>query len=225
VRNDPQDCATSSPLKQFRHECRDVVQVFYDLHLRYPRWFLAAYIATAIFFLGICGLIYKHHHNPRLLAGYELVQANKTFDAIRTADVLAEDFNDGGDARDESKVKAEIALAGMQSQAHTDEGDRAAAVFTYYLAAVESLPGQDVKCAQAKLLSHITESHYLHGSVQQNDLLRAEVSYLECVSIRQRIQSTISVCHNEALSYLVPNSQPPVDACIYKSTEHVVVRK
>ena len=217
--------APNSPLHKIERTARYLI----GLHLDYPR-IVAAIYAMLVVLIVIGGFqFFQANTNRRLLRGVELNGANHAFDSVSTADALAEDFTEDSSARESSRQQAEIDLALYVGQAHTPEGRRYASVLTYYLDAVADLPVIDLKCADLKLAAHSAEAAYLEQTLDhpysKSALVRAEVTYSACVSARQRVQSQTSACHDEALSYIAPSRQPPVDTCAFRHSENIVVRK
>jgi hypothetical protein len=98
-------------------------------------------------------------------------------------------------------------------------------VLRLYLSAVEALPDQDIACAKVKLEAHQSEDDFAAGKEGEGAWLSDEVQYLQCASVRAHVIGTIQACRNEALSYLVPNSTPPVEVCEWRSSEPLVKRK
>lgn len=204
-------------------------QYLFDLHFVWPKTIAAIYLSVAASILGL-GIWYCHHDtNQRVLHGQELVAASKAYDAVETADSLAEDFTEGSTARVVSAAKAAEAVRAFTASESSAEGKRAAIVLTYYLDAVVALPLIDQVCSHKRMEAHQTEDAYMAGDpskpVTDTGLLRVEVDYQVCVTGRARTQDETQACSAEALSYIAPSRQPPTDSCIYRHDTIPVVRR
>ena len=89
--------------QQARHKLNGLAQIVVELHYAYRKTAAAIYLGLFATIILTFTSLYRHYHNPRILTGDELTQANRVFDAIRTADSLAEDFTAGSRAREVSR--------------------------------------------------------------------------------------------------------------------------
>ena len=219
-----------SPRQQLTHSFYGLAQAFFDFHFLHPYISAAVYVLVAV--VLITGGVWSFNLtvNKRLLKGGELKTANIVFDKLATADELAEDFSEGSTEREQSSLAAQISLARFQGQDHSEEGKRITLILTYYMDAILKLPLLDQRCADARMSAMDVELAFKNQKttgvpVSENSLLRAEAAVQGCLTKRSRYQRSTVACHDEALSYIIPQHQPPVDTCIFLHNDNVIDRK
>ncbi len=197
------------------HKVRGLAQIFQDVEHLYPR--RAKLIAWSIPALVVILFSWRYWatENHRLLTGTSLGLGHVAFGAIRDADALSEDLTAVQERR-RSFAEAETQMARFQQQAKGPEQTHAATVLSFYLDEVRQLPDRDLQCASAMEVAQSTERQFEAGTVTRDQLNIAELAELKCMSARSQAVAIKIQCRDEALSYLLPDRQPPVDQCVFR---------
>ncbi len=216
-----------TPAEEFEHKVRGIYAFLVDLNYLFPRIAMLIFLGVCMAMLGYAWHVYDRSKNPRLLTGEELAQGIQAFNAIRTADTVAEDFSKSG-VRTKAFAEAAIHLAHFQGTARTHEANRAALVMAYYLDECRKIPQADVDLAHARYKANKHELRTMNmTAVNYDDLeiIQTAVPYIQAQAERSDAERVLRACRNEALSYVFPNQQPPIDVCIYSHDAPKVDRR
>jgi hypothetical protein len=196
-----------------------------DLKGAYPWLSYAVFTILCVSTISYSYHVYSTARNPRLLSGKELEMGSATFNAIRSADAVAEDFGTSG-TRQRLSNEAAIQLAQFQSYAHSKEATHAVLIFAYYFDQVKKLSTADIELAHERWKANQHTYDVMTGRLNYDDqdMIGSAVPYTQALAERFRVERILTACRNESLSYIFPDHQPPIDNCIFFHDQPTVER-
>lgn len=199
----------------FVEQARSWEQFWIDTATNYPMRMTWACLAVALVIILGAWWTYHSTQNHRLLVGAELARGHDAFTAIKTAEDTAEDFANPA-ARRKAFSEAQTKISDYQQYARTEEELHAGSILSFYLDEVKQLPDRDRDCSKAMQTAQQIGMANATVAAGGDPLVIAEVGELTCLSGRSQAIAIKNLCRDEALSYLIPNRQPPVDACMFR---------